>query len=70
MKFETMNDASYTQKDGAIILHANAKSDFVVSATNKKVVASAAFLYQRVKGDFACRQRCPSAFFPPMMHRH
>ena len=27
MKFETMNDASYTQKDGAIILHANAKSD-------------------------------------------
>ena len=30
MTFETMNDASYRQEDGAIILHASAKSDFVV----------------------------------------
>lgn len=62
MKFETMNDASYTQKDGAIILHANAKSDFVVSATNKKVVASAAFLYQRVKGDFVLQAKVSQRF--------
>ena len=69
MIFETMNDASYRQEDGAIILHASAKSDFVVSPITGKAHASAAFLFQRVKGDSSCRQRCPSAFFPPMMHR-
>ena len=52
MIFETMNDASYRQEDGAVILHASAKSDFVVSPITGKAHASAAFLYQRVKGDF------------------
>lgn len=38
MIFETMNDASYRQEDGAIILHASAKSDFVVGPIDRKSV--------------------------------
>ena len=57
MTFETMNDASYRQEDGAVILHASAKSDFVVSPITGKAHASAAFLYQRVKGDFVLQAK-------------
>ena len=52
MIFETMNDASYRQEDGAVILHASAKSDFVVSPITGKAHASAAFLYQRGERGF------------------
>lgn len=62
MKFETMNNASYTQEDGRITIHAGAKSDFVVSAKNGKVNASAAFLYQKVKGDFVLHAKVSQSF--------
>ena len=38
MAFETMNDASYRQEDGAVILHASAKSDFVVSPITERLM--------------------------------
>ena len=62
MIFETMNDASYRQEDGAVILHASAKSDFVVSPITGKAHASAAFLYQRVKGDFVLQAKVSQRF--------
>lgn len=62
MIFETMNDASYRQEDGAVILHASAKSDFVVGPITGKAHASAAFLYQRVKGDFVLQAKVSQRF--------
>ena len=62
MTFETMNDASYRQEDGAIILHASAKSDFVVGPITGKAHASAAFLFQRVKGDFVLQAKVSQRF--------
>lgn len=62
MIFETMNDASYRQEDGAVILHASAKSDFVVSPITGKAHASAAFLYQRMKGDFVLQAKVSQRF--------
>lgn len=55
MKLQTMNTTSYNVINDIITLQAGAKTDFFVSPFNGEEIASAAFLYEEVCGDFTLK---------------